>query len=155
MNPTQIEDAICKSRFIDGAVVVCEADRPYNVALVVPDWDAIRVELGMPAEFITEEGMAESIRVRDFVLSEIKWNCYKIDKSMVPADFAFVSPFPTDRKREHVIESNGGAISDLYERGLPRDDEVRWRRFPLDGGPRVVKVRDEAIPPAHDGGGEE
>ncbi len=92
-DPKQIEDAICKSRFIDEAVVVCGADRPYNVALVVPDWDAIRIELGMPVEFIAEEEMAKSDAVRDFVGSEIKRNCYSLDKSKVPADFAFVAPF--------------------------------------------------------------
>ena len=61
----------------------------------------------------------------------------------------------TDVRREDVIVSNAGAISDLYNKGLAKDDEVLWRRFPLDGGPRVVKARDEAIPTAHDGGGEE
>ncbi|KAL3817391.1 hypothetical protein ACHAXA_005026 [Cyclostephanos tholiformis] len=73
-----IEDAICKSHYIEQAVVVRGADRPYNVALIVPDWVA---------------EMAKSDGVRELIQSEIERNCYKIDKSRIPASFAIVAPF--------------------------------------------------------------
>eukprot|EP00957_Ditylum_brightwellii_P127431 9717475-Ditylum_brightwellii.AAC.1 len=44
--PTPIEEAIGMSRFIN-QVVLCGANRPYNVALLVPDWTAIRSELSI------------------------------------------------------------------------------------------------------------
>jgi long-chain acyl-CoA synthetase len=94
LDPTPIEDAICESRYIDQAVVVVRgADRPYNVALIVPDWVAVRSGLGMPAEYISEEEMAKSDGVRELIQSEIERNCYKIDKSRIPASFAIVAPF--------------------------------------------------------------
>ena len=45
--PTPIEEAIDMSRFIS-QVVVTGDNRPYNIALVVPDWTAIRHELDLP-----------------------------------------------------------------------------------------------------------
>ena len=45
--PTPIEEAIDMSRFIS-QVVVTGDNRPYNIALVVPDWTAIRHELDPP-----------------------------------------------------------------------------------------------------------
>lgn len=44
--PTPIEEAIGMSRFVM-QVVLCGANRPYNVALIVPDWIAIKTKLGI------------------------------------------------------------------------------------------------------------
>ena len=42
--PTPIEEAIGMSRFLQ-QVVLCGANRPYNVVLLVPDWAAVRSRL--------------------------------------------------------------------------------------------------------------
>ncbi len=92
VRPAPIEEAIGKSHFVR-QVVVCGAGRPHNVALVVPDWVAIRTELGMPDEFISEEELANSDGVRELIGAEIKRNCYSIKKTLIPAAFTFVAPF--------------------------------------------------------------
>ena len=155
-HPAHIEEAICKSRFVSQVVVVCRGSgRPYNVALVVPDWVAVRIELGMPDEFISEEDLAKSDEVRELIDSEIKRNCYNIEKTDIPAAFAFVAPFTADR--DFVMESYWSAISDLYERGSrgseKKGEEIRWRYFPLGSGPKVAKgMADKTIaPPPSDG----
>jgi long-chain acyl-CoA synthetase len=123
--PTPIEEALGMSRFIS-QVVVCGANRPYNVALVVPDWVAIRSELGMPAN-TPEEELVNSDRVKGLIGAEIKLNCYGIKKFEVPAAFAFVAPFTASNnmvtpkmsiRRHVVIKSYEDVISDLYERRI-------------------------------------
>ncbi len=79
------------SRFLS-QVVICGANQPYNVALVVLDWVAVQSKLGMPANTPKEE-MVNSDRVRGLIDVEIKLNCYGIKKFEVPATFAFVAPF--------------------------------------------------------------
>ena len=90
--PTPIEEAIGMSRFIS-QVVVCGANRPYNVALVVPDWLAIRNELGLTEEDVSEEELVNESRVKGLLSAEIKLNCYNIKKFEVPVAFLMVSPF--------------------------------------------------------------
>ena len=90
--PTPIEEAIGMSRFIS-QVVVCGANRPYNVALVVPDWLAIRTELGLSEEDVSEEELVNETRVKGLLSAEIKLNCYSIKKFEVPVAFIIVSPF--------------------------------------------------------------
>ena len=158
--PALIEDAIGKSNFIS-QVVVCGADRPYNVALIVPDWIAIRIELGMPENFISDEELTKSDGARDLIKEEIVRNCYGIEECDVPAAFAFVAPFAaasetgtpkTSIRRDVVLESYEDVISDLYGRGQRGGGgEIRWRSFPLAGGPKVIKDTDEVITPAPDG----
>ena len=89
--PTPIEEAIGMSRFIS-QVVVTGANRPYNVALVVPDWLSIRSELGLSEE-VSEEELVNDVKVKGLISAEIKLNCYNIKKFEVPAAFLFVSPF--------------------------------------------------------------
>lgn len=124
--PTTIEEAIIKSHFIS-QVVVCGSDRPYNVALVVPDWVAIRSELGMPENFISLEELVNSDGVRDLIKEEIKRNCYSIEKCDVPAAFAFVAPFTASNdmvtpkksiRRDVVLKSYEDVISDLYDKQI-------------------------------------
>jgi long-chain acyl-CoA synthetase len=80
--PTPIEQAIGFSRFIS-QVVVCGANRPYNVALIVPDWLAVRTELGI-SEDSSEEDLVNDFRVKGLISAEIKLNCYNIKKFEVP-----------------------------------------------------------------------
>jgi hypothetical protein len=118
------------------------------VALVVPDWVAIRTELGMPDEFISEEDLANSDGARELIDAEIKRNCYSIEKTAIPAAFAFVAPFTED----FDIKSYASVISDLYETDCGEKGEIRWRYFPLGSGPKVARGAGEAVaPPPSDG----
>ena len=60
--PTPIETAISMSRFIT-QVVLCGANRPHNVALLVPEWPAIRAELKID-DSVSEEELAKVSTVR-------------------------------------------------------------------------------------------
>ncbi len=64
-------------------MVVCGANRPYNVALVVPDWLAVRTELAI-SEDLSEEDIVNDSRVKGLISAEIKLNCYNIKKFEVP-----------------------------------------------------------------------
>lgn len=125
--PAPIEEAIGMSRFIS-QVVVCGANRPYNIALIVPDWISIRSELHLK-EDMCEEELVNDDRVLGLINSEIKLNCYKTKKFEIPAAFAFVAPFtaannmvtPKMSIRRHiVIKTFEDLISDLYERRVNR-----------------------------------
>merc|ERR1712232_260523 len=88
--PTPIEEAIGMSRFIL-QVVLCGANRPYNTALIVPDWNVIRKELEV-GDDMTEEDLANDLRVKDLIDAEIHDSCYKLKKFEVPTKFAFIAP---------------------------------------------------------------
>lgn len=120
--PTPIEEAIGMSRLIS-QVVVCGANRPYNVALVVPDWSVIRSELDLSESESSEEELSNDARVKGLISAEIKLNCYNIKKFEVPMAFLMVSPFtaannmvtPKMSIRRHVvIKTYDDMISDLY-----------------------------------------
>lgn len=119
--PTPIEIAIGMSRFI-AQVVVCGANRPYNIALLVPEWGAIREEFKF-GEDVTEEEMANDERVKALIDGEIASNCEKLKKFEIPNKWAFVSPFtgannlltPKMSIRRHkVMELYADLISGLY-----------------------------------------
>lgn len=71
------------SRFIS-QVVVCGDNRPYNVALVVPDWTAVRSELDISEIDASDEDLVNNARVKGLLSAEIKLNCYRIKKFEVP-----------------------------------------------------------------------
>ncbi len=121
--PSPIEEAIGMSRFIS-QVVVYGANKPYNIALVVPDWTAIRAEFGLTDFDSSEEELANDPRVKGLINAEIKLNCYKIKKFEIPLAWAFVSPFtaanntltPKMSIRRHiVIKMYEEMISELYD----------------------------------------
>ena len=89
--PTPIEEAIGLSRFI-AQVVLYGANRPHNIALLVPDWTAIRAELGV-GDDMSEEELANDDRVKVLIDEEIKSSCAKLKKFEVPTKWAFVAPF--------------------------------------------------------------
>ena len=89
--PTPIEESIAMSRFIS-QVVVCGANRPHNVALIVPDWVAIRAALEI-ADDVDEETLVNDKKVRGLIDEEIKVNCHKLKKYEIPQNWAFVAPF--------------------------------------------------------------
>mmetsp|Transcript_20993 Transcript_20993/g.43921 ORF Transcript_20993/g.43921 Transcript_20993/m.43921 type:complete len:607 (-) Transcript_20993:212-2032(-) len=121
--PTPIEEAIGMSRFVS-QVVVCGANKPYNVALVVPDWGAIRQNFGLTELDSSEEELANDARIKGLINAEIKLNCYKVKKFEVPLAWAFVSPFtaanntltPKMSIRRHVvIKMYEEMITELYD----------------------------------------
>lgn len=89
--PTPIEESIAMSRFI-AQVVVCGANRPHNVALIVPDWLAIRTELKI-ADDVSEETLVNDKVVRGLIDEEIRVQTYDLKKYEVPQNWAFVAPF--------------------------------------------------------------
>jgi len=119
--PTPIETAIGMSRFIS-QVVLCGANRPFNVALIVPEWTAIRTALKIDAN-VSEEDLANDAQVRALIDSEIEQNCEKLKKFEVPSKWAFVAPFTAANnmltpkmsiRRHKVIAAYEDEISHLY-----------------------------------------
>ena len=89
--PTPIEEALSMSRFL-AQVVVCGANRPHNVALVVPDWVAIRSTLNI-GDDVEEAALVNDQRVRGLIDEEIRVHAYCLKKYEVPRSWAFVAPF--------------------------------------------------------------
>ena len=119
--PTLIEEAIAMSRFISQAVV-SGADRPYNIALVVPDWAAIRNEFGV-SDDVSEGELVNDARVKGLLSAEIKLQCYNIKKYETPVAFLIVAPFTTANgqltpkmsvRRHVVMKDYAELIDDLY-----------------------------------------
>lgn len=125
------------SRFIS-QVVICGANQPFNVALVVPDWTAIRSELNISEFDATDDELANDTRVMGLLSAEIKLNCYKIKKFEIPLAWSIVSPFtaannmltPKMSIRRHVvIKTYEEIILELYEgkrdRGVYLSDPLK------------------------------
>lgn len=119
--PTPIESAISMSRFIN-QVVLCGANRPHNIALLVPEWPAIRVELKLD-DSIPDEDLANDARVKELIDAEIARSCEKLKKFEIPKQWAFVAPFTAANslltpkmsiRRHKVVEVYEDLISHLY-----------------------------------------
>lgn len=119
--PSPIEETIGLSRFIN-QVVVCGANRPYNVALIVPDWTVIRAELNLD-ETMTDDELSSNEKVNKLIDREIKLTCSKLKKFEIPQEFAFVAPFTAANemltpkmsiRRHKVIETYADVINHLY-----------------------------------------
>ena len=119
--PTPIEEAIGMSRFIT-QVVLTGANRPHNVALLVPDWTAIRTELKIDTSTSDEE-LPQDEKVKSLIDMEIKTTCARLKKYEVPQAWAFVAPFTAANnmltpkmsiRRHKVISTYEDLISYLY-----------------------------------------
>jgi len=119
--PTPIEETISLSRFVM-QVVLCGANRPHNVALIVPDWVAIRTQLGIDNS-VSEDELVNDARVRELVDADINEQCKRLKKFEVPRDFAFVAPFTAANnmltpkmsiRRHMVIRTYGDVIGAMY-----------------------------------------
>lgn len=139
VTPTPIEESISMSRFIS-QVVVCGANRPHNVALIVPDWVAIRSALNI-ADDATEEDLVNNKEVRGLIDEEILLNTYKLKKYEVPKNWAFVAPFTAANnmltpkmsiRRKIVMKHYEAIIGHMYG-----DDFVSGA---YDGGQKEEKV---------------
>jgi len=123
--PTPIEEAIGMSRFIS-QTVLCGANRPYNVALIVADWVAIRAELNID-DNVSDDDLVNDERVKALISDDIAEKCSKLKKFEIPQDFAFVAPFTAANnmltpkmsiRRHMVIREYGDVISAMYDDDL-------------------------------------
>jgi long-chain acyl-CoA synthetase len=119
--PTPIEEAIGMSRYV-AQVVLVGANRPHNVALLVPEWVAIRNELQIGAE-ISDEDLANDDRVKALIDADIHDSCYKLKKFEIPTKWAFVAPFTAANnmltpkmsiRRHKVMQAYEDVVSHLY-----------------------------------------
>ena len=110
------------SRFIS-QVVLCGANKPYNVALIVPDWAAIRNELKI-SDDVTEENLVNFKAVKVLIDNEVKVKCKNLKKYEVPHYWSFVAPFTQSNnmltpkmsiRRHEVIRVYEAVIQNLYE----------------------------------------
>ena len=109
------------SRYIS-QVVLAGANRPFNVALLVPEWIAIRTELKI-AEGVSDDELASDARVKALIDSEINMTCARLKKFEVPQEWAFVAPFTAANnmltpkmsiRRHKVIQAYADIISHMY-----------------------------------------
>jgi len=123
--PTPIEEAIGLSRYVS-QMVLCGANRPHNVALIVPEWVAIRSELQID-ESVTDDDLANDERVTTLIDKEIAEKCKNLKKFEIPQSFAFVAPFtaannmltPKMSIRRHMVMTEySDLISDMYGEDL-------------------------------------
>jgi len=131
--PTPIEEAIGMSRFIS-QVVLFGANKPHNVALLVPDWNTIRAELNMN-DSSSEEDLMNDKLVKSLIDAEIVANCWRLKKFEVPREWAFVAPFTAGNnmltpkmsiRRHKVIQTYDNIIAQLYGEGREeRSEEVK------------------------------
>jgi long-chain acyl-CoA synthetase len=126
--PAAIEMAISSSRFIF-QVVLCGANRPYNIALIVPDWETIRTELQV-GNHVSELELADDERVRRLIDGEIASCCAHRKKFEIPVKWAFVAPFTAANKmltpkmsirRHRVVEAYEDLISHFYGEAPVKD----------------------------------
>lgn len=119
--PTPIEEAIGLSRFIS-QVVLTGANRPYNVALLVPEWTAIRTAVGVD-DSVSEEELANDPRVKELIDHAIASHCSRMKKFEVPQKWAFVAPFTAANnmltpkmsiRRHKVITTYADIIDRMY-----------------------------------------
>ena len=119
--PTPIEEAIGMSRFISQAVL-CGANRPFNVVLLVPEWPAIRPSLGVD-DSVLEDELVNDDRVNQLIDAEIISSCSNLKKFEIPQDWAFVAPFTAANnmltpkmsiRRHKVIHTYGDIVSHMY-----------------------------------------
>ncbi|KAL3943945.1 MAG: hypothetical protein SGBAC_001979 [Bacillariaceae sp.] len=119
--PTPIESAIGMSRFVS-QVVLFGANRPYNIALLVPEWPAIRAELEID-DSVSEEELASDENVCNLMDGEMNKTCATLKKFEVPKKWAFVGAFTAANnmltpkmsiRRHKVVEAYEETITRLY-----------------------------------------
>ena len=132
--PTPVEEAIGMSRFIS-QVVLAGANRPHNVALIVPDWGAVRSELGKDGDDSKngsnereeeEEEMVNDPSFRELIDAEIALHCSSLKKFEIPKGWAVAAPFTSSNgmltpkmsiRRHVVLKTYEDSVADLYGDG--------------------------------------
>jgi long-chain acyl-CoA synthetase len=128
--PTPVEEAIGMSRFIM-QIVLCGANRPYNVCLIVPDVDALKNELKLDGD-ITVADLQSNPDVLKLMEAEIQSNSKSLKKFEVPQKFHFVNSFTVENQmltpkmsvRRHVaITTYCDEIGAMYGDSVVTDEE--------------------------------
>jgi long-chain acyl-CoA synthetase len=124
--PTPLEEQLKLSPFVANVMVYGD-NRPYNVALIVPNFDAVTswakeagISASSPDLLIAEES------VRKLFDAEVKTYCEKFKGFEEVRDFALVSEdFTTENgmltaslklKRRKVLDVHGGVLDLLYKK---------------------------------------
>ena len=128
--PTPIEEAIGMSRFAM-QVVLCGANKPYNVALIVPDWTAVRTELKID-DNVTDDELVNDARVKDLIDRDIAEKCQKLKKFEIPQAWSFVAPFTAANnmltpkmsiRRHMVMKYYDDVISGMYKESTDVEEQ--------------------------------
>jgi len=119
--PTPIEEAIGMSRFIT-QIVLCGANRPFNTALIAPDFEAIRSELRIDQSVSIDELVCDT-RVQALIDTDIVKKCSGLKKYEIPREWAFVAPFTASNnmltpkmsiRRHIVVKEYEDVIAQMY-----------------------------------------
>ena len=120
--PTPVEEAVGMSRFIM-QIVLCGANRPHNVCLVVPDVEALKTQCKIEEDLSLEE-LQKHPAVVKLLDQEILDNSKHLKKFEVPTKFAFCEPFTVENqmmtpkmsiRRHMAIKNYAESIDALYE----------------------------------------
>merc|ERR1712174_50052 len=107
--PTPIEESISMSKFVT-QVVLYGFNKPFNIALIVPDWTILRAELKV--DNVPIEELKSDPNVKNLIMEDIQSKCLnKVKKYEIPKDFVIVDPFTSENKmltpkmsiRRHIV----------------------------------------------------
>jgi len=116
------------SRFIS-QVVLCGANREYNVALIVSDFVAVRTHLNLN-DHVSDETIVNDTNFKQLIDSEISNNCQKanLKKYEQPEQWSVVAPFTAASnmltpklsiRRHKVIKFYEDVIDAMYQGDTP------------------------------------
>ncbi len=122
VSPARVESAIKRSHFVAQAMVVGDA-RPHPIAIVCPNWDLVRVELGIEGDE-TPEALAQRPEIREFITAEVRRQTEDLAKYeqirsiiLIPREFTVESGelSPSFKIKRRVVEDRYRAqIDRLY-----------------------------------------
>jgi long-chain acyl-CoA synthetase len=116
--------------------VLCGANRPHNVALLVPEWPAIRQELGIEDD-VSDDEIAKDVAVKNLIDNAIIQSCAKLKKFEIPKDWAFVAPFTAaNNMLTPKMSIRRHKVMDAY------DELISWM---YDNDPIVTEAADGAV----------
>jgi long-chain acyl-CoA synthetase len=123
--PQPIEAALMANRYVGSAMVVGD-ERPYAIALIVPDWDALVRDRGLTASRVQLCTDPAVVAYFESVVNEVNHSLAGFETvkrfALLPADFSEEAGelTPTLKPRRRVIlEHNAAVVDELYAQ--PRD----------------------------------
>ena len=123
--PARVESAIKRSSFVAQAMVIGDG-RAHPAALVIPNWEMLKVELSLPK--LTPEELAERADVQEFMAKEVRKRTHDLATYeqirqivLLPRDFSVESGelSPSMKIKRRVVEDRYRAqIDKLYNAEL-------------------------------------